>query len=55
MKTHERGPDKPEQVTADIAYEILLELKTINAQLEGASSKDAKHTAKTPAKKKWPK
>lgn len=55
MKTHERGPDKPEQVTADIAYEILLELKAINAQLRAQAVKDTKHTAKTPAKKKWPK
>lgn len=42
MKQRERGPDKPEQVTADIAYEILLELKKLNKTLEEQ-------------KKKWPK
>jgi len=39
MKPKERGGEKPEQVTADLAYDILQELKAINAKLDVQTKK----------------
>lgn len=41
-QTRPRGKDKPEQVTADIAYEILLELRSINKKLSEQKPPKAK-------------